>query len=109
MCGAWLYPRPSTRPDAGCCSPMNHSSRRITGQAADSPYSRPHVGAAGRLIHDDGSRSNVRTLDSTHAEVLDLQIVLDAVFGALTAVAALLDPAERRNLGRDQSFIDADY
>src|SRR3954447_14075888 len=71
---------------------------RDLGLAAEPPVPSP----------DEGRRSRGRTLDSTHAEVFDFQIVLDAVFRALTAVPALLDPAERCNLGRDQAFIDAD-
>src|SRR5574340_557286 len=44
-----------------------------------------------------------------HAQVLDLEVVLDAVLRALAAQARLLDPAERRDLVRDQPGIDADH
>lgn len=77
--------------------------------AAPSPFKlRPETVSAHALFRDAGSRSSGRTLDDTHAEVFDFQIVLDAVFRTLTAVAALLDAAERCNLGRDQAFVDTD-
>ena len=41
-------------------------------------------------------------------QVLHLQVVLDAVFGAFAAEAGLLHAAERRDLGRDDAFVDAD-
>ena len=49
-----------------------------------------------------------RSGDAAHAEVLDLQELLDAVVRALAAEAGLLDAAERRDLGRDEAGVDAD-
>src|SRR5258706_11269546 len=46
--------------------------------------------------------------DAAEIEILDLEIVLDAVLRALAAEARLLDAAERRHLGRDDAFVDAD-
>ena len=48
------------------------------------------------------------SVDASHAEVFDFEEFLDAVFGALAADAALLHPAERGDLGRDDAFVDAD-
>lgn len=45
----------------------------------------------------------------THAEVLDLKIVLDAVLGAIAAIAAFLEAAERCDLGLDDAFVDPDH
>src|SRR5438067_1477972 len=86
--------------ESGAFRPLRLSERRRTDGLAG--YGRRLRQTRRYLIPDDGRRSSGRTLDSTHAEVFDFQIVLDAVFRALTAVAALLDPAERCNLGRDQ-------
>src|ERR1700719_3961243 len=47
-------------------------------------------------------------VDAAHAQVLDLEVVLDAVFRALAADAAFLHAAERRDLGRDHPLVDAD-
>src|SRR5579862_289737 len=45
---------------------------------------------------------------SPEAEVFDLEIVLDTVFRAFAAHAALFDAAEGRDLGRDDPLVDAD-
>src|SRR5882762_7688671 len=47
-------------------------------------------------------------VDATHAQVLHLEVVLDAVFRALAADAAFLHATERRDLGRDDAFVDPD-
>src|SRR5690606_13958911 len=47
-------------------------------------------------------------LDGAETQILDLEELLEAVFRALAAYAALLDPAERRHFGRDDAFVDAD-
>src|SRR5215472_15830673 len=47
-------------------------------------------------------------VDAAHAEVFDLEIVLDAVFRPLAADAAFLHAAERRDFGRDDAFVDTD-
>jgi len=43
------------------------------------------------------------------AQVLGLQVLLEALGRALAAQAAFLDPAERRDLGGDQAFVDPDH
>src|SRR3989440_6069793 len=40
-------------------------------------------------------------VEAAQQDVLHLEILLEAVLGALAAQARLLDPAERRHLGRD--------
>src|SRR3954454_1620409 len=47
--------------------------------------------------------------DPGHHHVFDLDIFFHAVMRAFSAEAGLLDAAERRNLGGDQSCIDADH
>src|SRR5438445_13851488 len=47
-------------------------------------------------------------VDAAHAEVFDLEELLDAVVRALAADAALLHAAERGDLGRDDALVDAD-
>jgi hypothetical protein len=47
-------------------------------------------------------------IDAAHAEVFDFEESLDAVFRTFAADAALLHAAERRDLGRDDAFVDTD-
>src|SRR5437773_11297944 len=47
-------------------------------------------------------------VDAAHAQVLHLEELLDAVFRPLAADAAFLHAAERRDLGRDDAFVDPD-
>src|SRR6266567_8527436 len=47
-------------------------------------------------------------LDPAHAQVLHLEVLLDAVLGALAADAAFLDAAEGRDLRGDDALVDAD-
>src|SRR5690242_21964570 len=47
-------------------------------------------------------------VDPAHAEVFDLEELLDAVFGTLAADTAFLHAAERRDLRRDDALVDAD-
>src|SRR5881275_1241839 len=47
-------------------------------------------------------------VDAAHAQILHLEELLDAVFRPLAADAAFLHAAERRDLGRDDAFVDAD-
>src|SRR5437016_4450249 len=47
-------------------------------------------------------------VDAAEAEVFDLEEFLDAVVRALAADARFLHAAERRDLGRDDAFVDAD-
>src|SRR5689334_13659713 len=52
--------------------------------------------------------SNPSAVDAAHAEVLDFEEFLDAVFRAFPADAAFLHAAERGDFGRDDAFVDAD-
>src|SRR5258705_1612725 len=45
----------------------------------------------------------------THAEVLDLDVFVDAVLRAFAAEPRLLDAAERRDFVRDEPRVDADH
>src|SRR6476620_4230951 len=47
-------------------------------------------------------------VDAAHAQVLHLEIILDAVFRPLAADAAFLHAAEGGDLSRDDAFVDAD-
>src|ERR1700682_2264368 len=47
-------------------------------------------------------------VDAAQAQVLHLEVVLDAVFRAFAADAAFLHAAEWRDLGRDDALVDAD-
>src|SRR3954452_2551676 len=47
-------------------------------------------------------------VDAAHAQVLHLEIILDAVFRSLAADAAFLHAAERRDLGRDDALVYPD-
>src|SRR5439155_12117709 len=47
-------------------------------------------------------------VDAAHAQVLHLEELLDAVFRPFAADAALLHASERRDLGRDDAFVDPD-
>src|ERR1700761_6574183 len=49
-----------------------------------------------------------RASDAAHAEIFDLEIILDAVFRALAAETAFLHAAEWRDLSRDDAFVDTD-
>src|SRR5215813_12682053 len=50
----------------------------------------------------------LRQSDSAHAQVFDLQEVLDAVLRAFAAEAGFLHAAEGRHLGGDDARVDAD-
>lgn len=43
------------------------------------------------------------------AQILDLEIIFDALFRALAALAGLFDAAEGGDFGRDEAGIDADH
>src|SRR5690606_38347634 len=47
-------------------------------------------------------------VQAAHAEVLDLEVIVEAVFRAFAALAGFLHSAERRHLVRDDAFVDAD-
>ena len=47
-------------------------------------------------------------VDAAHAEVFDFEELLDAVFRAFAADAALLHAAEGGDFGRDDALVDAD-
>src|SRR6266581_1260541 len=63
---------------------------------------------AKRLTRDLGGSLNSLPVDAAHAEVFEFEEFLDAVFRAFAADAAFLHAAEGRNLGRDDSLVDAD-
>src|SRR5690606_21976238 len=52
--------------------------------------------------------SFTRRSSDLHAEILHFEIILDAVFRALAAVAAFLHAAERRHFGRADALVGAD-
>src|SRR5439155_14399664 len=47
-------------------------------------------------------------VDAAHAQVFDLEELVDPVMRALAPDAAFLHPAKRRDLGRDDALVDAD-
>src|SRR5437764_7526110 len=49
------------------------------------------------------------TIHPAKADVLDLDVLVDPVLRAFPAEPRLLDPAERRDLGRDQAGVDPDH
>src|SRR5262245_60325278 len=53
-------------------------------------------------------RSSTITSHASHAQVFGLEPFVDAVLRALAADAGLLDPAERRDLGRHDAGVDAE-
>src|SRR5688572_25747304 len=48
-------------------------------------------------------------LDAADQQILDLEVFLDSVLGAFAAQARLLHAAEGRDLGREDSAVDADH
>jgi sulfate permease, SulP family len=60
------------------------------------------------IKRDDPALSH-KLLHARHHHIFDLDIFFHAVMRALAPQAAFLDAAERRNLGGDQSGIDADH
>ena len=62
-----------------------------------------------RAVKRGHGRGNLPpVLDAAHAEVFDLEEVLDAVFGALAAQTGFLHAAKGRYLGGDDALVDAD-
>ncbi len=55
----------------------------------------------------DGSMHPAGSVDSPHAQIFHFQVLVNAVTGALTADAGLLDTAKRRDLVGDNARIDA--
>src|SRR3569833_960016 len=55
------------------------------------------------------STVSTRRSHPAEADVLAIQIFVEPIVRALRTEAALLDAAERRDLGRDQTFIDPDH
>src|ERR1051326_8224830 len=53
-------------------------------------------------------RSRASGPNPTQRQILDLQIILDAVFRSLAAQSGLFHAAEGGDLGRDDAFVDAD-
>jgi hypothetical protein len=60
------------------------------------------------LSKDEVLDRTVRRLNPAHAEIFDLEEVIDAVFRAFAADAGFLDATEGRDLGRDDAGVDAD-
>src|SRR6516225_11097674 len=67
---------------------------------------RPMVENPSSLPHSRNAQP--LPVDAAHAEVFDLEELLDAVFRAFAADAAFLHAAEGRDLGRDDALVDAD-
>src|SRR5918992_6215004 len=63
---------------------------------------------ASRLTDLLPSLASLLLRNVSKTQVLHFEELLDAVFRALAADAALLDAAERRDLGRDDALVDAD-
>src|SRR5690349_18423457 len=57
---------------------------------------------------EEGMRGVRLPVDAAHAEIFDFEEFLDAVFRAFAADAAFLHAAEGRDLGRDDTLVDAD-
>src|SRR5581483_6173885 len=75
-------------------------------------FSRRHgSSAAGAHADDSANRSaaELRMASDAQAEILDLQVIVDAVLGALSPETGRLHAAEWRDLRRDESGIHADY
>src|SRR5581483_9278321 len=105
----------SGRPIAGaaCASRQRRGTaapprRRGGGTARRTPAPPAPRRAPGAPPRRAARRRPGSAVDPAHAQVLDLEVVLDAVFRAFAADAAFLDPAERRDLGRDDALVDAD-
>src|SRR5688572_26288177 len=67
----------------------------------------PHRGRAGERVEAATALRSRR--NTTHAEVLDLQVVLDAVLRTFAPGTGFLDSAERRHLVGDDALVDADH
>src|SRR3954464_1327779 len=78
--------------------------------AARGPRERVRTGAIARSLRIGGTagRRRLSAVEPADAGVFHRQVVLDAVFRALAPDTRFLDAAERRDLGRDQAFVDAD-
>src|SRR5690606_23026745 len=73
---------------------------------ADWPESDLVVGSAGRAPAGDSGRT--LAVEPAEAEVLDVDVVVEAVLRALAPVTGFLDAAERRHRVRDDALVDAD-
>src|SRR5690606_20330029 len=93
-------PSPWATSTAPSCAPSAKRSARATMAATSARSPRP----AGEVL-----RTRRRCVSqAADAGVLDVQVVVDPVFGALASDAGLLDAAEGCNLGGDQPLVDAD-
>src|SRR5262249_50363878 len=75
-----------------CCEDSRHRAGSTT---ATPLYLFPRCSLRHRRL------TRLSLSNPAHAQILDLEEVLDAVFRALAADAGFLDAAERRHLGRD--------
>ena len=87
--------------------------RKTPPTAARTGYPRP--GAAAALDGKFNGYSRMQPFSSpvtkslaqaAHKDVFDLQVIVDAVFGALAPRSGLLDAAERRHLVGDDALVD---
>jgi hypothetical protein len=84
----------------GSWSIRKNRTQRLNGDCSRDEGSRPLIAPARPITYS--------AIDAAHAEVFDLEELLDAVFRAFAADAAFLHAAEGRDLGRDDALIDAD-
>src|SRR5574337_1508781 len=83
---------------------------------ADSSARAPFAGRAARIrsrrtrsAARNGRQSAVLPVDAPHADVLDLDVLLDPVLRAFASQAGLLHAAERRDLGGDEPGVHAHH
>ena len=77
-----------------CTFFSEHAGVRLGAPGAERCDMREHNGARATALLD------VRVLQPAEADVLGLDVLVDAVLAAFAADARLLDAAERRDLGR---------
>src|SRR5205085_3441970 len=100
------------RPSASSKLRARGGARRLSPDiiiASAPKQSRSRGGRAGDCLGRCGlATTRGSAVDAAHAEVFDLEELLDAVFGTLAADTAFLHAAERRDLGRDDALVDSD-
>src|SRR5882672_9935065 len=87
-----------------CRRRSTHPQRPSRRPLAKADYLKPEGAgprAAGSAACPPGQLQNASAVDAAHADVLDLDVLVDPVLGTLTADSRLLDAAEGRDLGRD--------
>src|SRR5213079_1239425 len=79
-------------------------------RGADADVLTKHRTAQGkRRRRARAAAASLLFVDAAHANVLDLDVLVDAVLRAFAAETGLLDAAERRDLGGDEPGVDADH